>query len=35
MFINALAKHFVGELENFLDGIFERLSSGFPDELAS
>ena len=34
-FQDALVKHFVGELEHFLDGMFERFSSGFPDELAS
>ena len=32
---NALVKHFVGELEHFLDGVFERFSSGFPEELTS
>ena len=32
---DALVKHFVGELDHFLDGVFERFSSDFPEELAS
>ena len=31
----ALVKHFVGESEHFLNGMFERFSSEFPVELAS